>query len=327
MKLKFHNLINQNKHNKIINKIDDKIDSIIKADLKFYKILKKFIISSGGKRIRPLVHYYFSKLLNYEGEEWIDVGAIGEIIHAASLLHDDVIDNSSTRRGKPAFHIHEGNKKTILGGDYLLSCGIDHLRKLKSGFDLLPGFTRVIRNLATAEILQMENEKNPQITEKIYEKIIIGKTAELFACMTESASIITGQLHQKKLFYGIGLQMGKLFQIRDDYFDYFSSEEKLGKKPYSDFNRGLITYPLIKLKKCLTKKENQNLFKNWGNDELRISKKELLIYYYDKYKIKEMIEKEIDKNIHKIQEKIQSVESKYTVEKQEILETLKKLKV
>jgi len=250
----------------IISKIDRRLKAIIGDDLPVFKRAQNFVVQSGGKRIRPLTHYYFCQLLNYKGDEWIDVGAIGELIHSASLLHDDVIDLAESRRGSVAFHIAEGNKRTILTGDFLLACGLNHLRTLPHGFQLLGVFTRVVRNLSVGEILQMENETKLNTDVSVYERIIIGKTASLFSAMTEAAGIITGSdTASRARLRDFGLRMGRLFQLRDDYLDYFASADVLGKEPFSDFDRGLVTYPLIRLRDTLKSKDKKKLREIWSN--------------------------------------------------------------
>jgi len=316
------------KQKRLASSIDKKLSQIIKEDLPFFKVVKRFVIFSGGKRIRPLTHYYFCKLLNYSGKEWLDVAAIGELIHAASLLHDDVIDNSNQRRGKPTLHITEGNKKTILAGDYLLACGIDHLRTLEHGFVLLPIFTRVIKNLAVSEILQMEYENNPDITEDIYEQIILGKTADLFSAMVESAAIISSlNLKQIQVYRQYGLKMGRLFQIRDDYLDYFSTQEELGKELYLDFFRGLITYPILVLRKSLSSKEKKELFKDWNDYEKRKEKLSFLLDLMQKYHIRKKIATETEEPIHSLMNFIRNHKTQNIEEKEEMIKTLNKLMV
>ncbi|MDW7975437.1 MAG: polyprenyl synthetase family protein [Leptospiraceae bacterium] len=293
----------------------------------FFKVVKRFVVFSGGKRIRPFSHYYFSKLLNYEGKEWIDVAAIGELIHAASLLHDDVIDNSDQRRGKPTLNATHGNKKAILGGDYLLACGIDHLITLPHKLQLLPVFTRVIRNLAVAEILQMEYEKNPQMDFSIYEKIIEGKTADLFSAMVEASAILMDYPpEQTKKYREIGLKMGRLFQIRDDYLDYFSNENQLGKRLYLDYERGIITYPILVLRSYMNKSE-RNFFDFWGSDEFRKQNLAHMLELMKKYQISQRIKNEIDQKLDEIINFIKEHQTKNPNEKEELISTLRQLSV
>ncbi len=320
--------LKNNKRILILKAIDKKLSEIIKEDLPFFKLVKRFVIYSGGKRIRPLTHYYFCKLLNYEGSEWLDIASIGELIHAASLLHDDVIDDSNERRGKPTLHVKHGNKKTILGGDYLLACGIDHLQTLEHSKQLLPIFTRVIKNLSISEIIQMEYEKNPTLTIDIYEKIILGKTADLFSAMVEASAVLIS-LSNKEIqnYRNYGLKMGRLFQIRDDYLDYFSTKEELGKDLYQDYKRGLITYPVLILKQYLNRKEKKLIFHQWEDTEYRMKHLTDFLTLLEQYKIRKKIAIEIEENIQLLIHFINKHSTKHIPEKEEMIQTLKKLLV
>lgn len=239
----------------LIKQFNKKLEQIIKEELPIIKDIKKNVIESGGKRIRPLTHYFLTQLLDYKGKAWLDVGSIAELIHAASLLHDDVIDGADMRRGKPTVGKLHGNKTAILAGDYLLSCGIDHLNGLNNP-DLMSAYTSVIRDLSVGELIQMQWEKNPKITMKEYDKIIYGKTASLFGAVGLTAAILSDvDKNRKQRFHRFGVNMGLLFQIKDDYIDYFQGSENSGKTQMKDFLNGLYTYPIIVLIEKANKKE------------------------------------------------------------------------
>ncbi len=243
----------------IIQKFDSKLEEIIHEDLPLLKKVKAHVIQSGGKRIRPLTHYFLAALNGYKGKDSIDIGSIAELIHAASLLHDDVIDQAELRRGKPTIGKLYGNKTAILAGDYLLACGIDHLNQFHDS-RLMTSFTQVIRSLAVGELIQMEWEKNPKITIEIYKKIIFGKTASLFGAVAETAGILCNLDSQKiQKLYEFGIALGEVFQIKDDYIDYFIDRDKTGKIPLKDFQNGLFTYPLIILLEKSNSKEKKQI--------------------------------------------------------------------
>jgi octaprenyl-diphosphate synthase len=242
-----------------LKSFDSKLEEIIHEDLPILKDIKKHVIRSGGKRIRPLTHVLVSQLLGYKGKLWQDVGAIAELIHGASLLHDDVVDGAELRRGEPTIGKLYGNKTAVLAGDYLLASGIEHLNRLQNPL-LMDSFTRVIRDLSVGELLQMEWEKNPKMTLLIYDQIIYGKTASLFGAVTETAGILAGMSSSKiKELRTFGATMGRLFQKKDDYIDYFESTESSGKTVFKDFHNGLYTYPVILLMQKATKQDQKEV--------------------------------------------------------------------
>ncbi len=287
----------------VIRKVDRRLDDILHEEIPIIKKIKKFVIQSGGKRIRPITHYYFARILGYEGEESIDVGAIGEMIHATSLLHDDVIDESPVRRGKPTINSLHGNKKAVLAGDYLLASVLDHIRTLSAPDDLLRIFTRVIRMLSVGELLQMEWEGRMEIKSKVYDRIILGKTASLFGAMTESAAVLAGlSAKEQQIYREFGEKMGWIFQIRDDYLDYFGDLESNGKETFQDMRRGLVTRPVILLRDKLSPRDRKKLKELWASPERRASAEgwEQFLTLSEKSSVRKLLAQEIEETIHEL---------------------------
>lgn len=291
----------------LVNQFNAQLGSIIGGpELPILKKIKSFVIKSGGKRIRPITHYYFSSILGYAGKEWVDIGAIGELIHAASLLHDDVVDESNLRRGKPSVNALHGNKTAVLSGDYLLACGLDHLRTLERSVDLLGVFTRVIRMLSVGELLQMRHERDFKLDAKIYNQVILGKTGSLFGAMSESAYVLAtpaGEAVDQKQalrYRDFGERMGRLFQVRDDYLDYFGDARTNGKDLYQDFRRGLITHPIIKLRGKVSATERRELARLWKDDALRAGASGLdrFLEIVSKSRIQTQLVREIETEVH-----------------------------
>lgn len=232
-----------------IRSVEKKLGKIIGEDLPILRKIKSYVISSGGKRIRPLAHYYFLRMLGSEHKEWVDVASIGELIHNASLLHDDVVDESDLRRGRPSAPVLFGNKTVVLAGDYLLACGLHHLSNLEHSQRLIGIFSGVIRQLSEGELIQMEYEGSLEIPEKMYERVIHCKTACLFGAMTETAALLAGREEaEQKKYRKFGERLGRYFQIRDDFIDYFQAAGQTGKKEMQDYERGLVTWPVILLR-------------------------------------------------------------------------------
>lgn len=281
---------------RIIYIYDSKLGIIIHEDLPVLKKIKKHVIESGGKRIRPLTHYFLCQLLGYKGKLWQDVGAIAELIHGASLLHDDVVDGAELRRGEPTVGKLYGNKSAILAGDYLLASGIEHLNRLQSQ-PLMDSFTKVIRDLAVGELLQMEWEKHPKITLTIYEKIIYGKTSSLFGAVTETAGILMNLSREKiSELHTFGITMGNLFQKKDDYIDYFESENNSGKRKLKDFQNGLYTYPILLLLENANKEDKKDVHALLSVQSKSKMDEDKIIAYMSKYNIQSKIIENLQKD-------------------------------
>jgi geranylgeranyl pyrophosphate synthase len=252
---------------KLLRSFDQSLAKIIGEDLPILKKIKNFVIKSGGKRIRPMTHYLFCQFVGYKGQVWKEVGAVAELIHSASLLHDDVVDHATLRRGKPTISALFGNKAAILSGDFLLACGIQRLNALGQPA-LMSIFSRVLRDLSVSELIQMEWEKNPKITLKIYDSIIFGKTASLFGACSESAGILAGlNMKECKELSEFGIRLGKLFQKKDDCLDYFYTSKEIGKESFKDFKNGLYTYPILKLKEKVSAKTRKEIDLVFAKDE------------------------------------------------------------
>ncbi|MDH5718298.1 MAG: polyprenyl synthetase family protein [Spirochaetia bacterium] len=258
--------------NEIIKSVNKRLEEIILDDLPVLNDIKKFVIESGGKRVRPIMLCLLNNIYNGNSKGALVLAAIVEIIHAASLLHDDVLDEADTRRGKPSGKALFGSKTVVLAGDYLLACGIKKLNEFNNS-QLMSIFTKVIHDLSTAELYQMEYEKNSNITIEIYNKIIYGKTASLFQAACESAALWCNLKKEEinKLSI-LGKEIGMFFQIRDDYLDYFNPKI-LKKDPFQDFQRGIYTYPIIKVKNNQKNGINKKIHKYFlMSDKLRKNK-------------------------------------------------------
>ncbi len=310
--------------NSLSRQFNDKLDEIIGEDLPLLKKVKKFVVSSGGKRIRPITHYYFSMMLGYKGREWADVGAIGEIIHAASLLHDDVIDDAGIRRGKPTMNALFGNKSSILSGDFLLACGLEHLMKLPMSGPLLMIFTRVLRELSTGELLQMQWESDVKIPDPMYERIIHCKTGSLFGAMTESAAVLSGSgADEAARCRQFGEIMGRVFQIRDDFIDYFGDESANGKELFQDYRRGIVTRPVILLRKEISFREKKALEDMWNTPARRLSGQDMFFGLFEKKNIRKKLAVELETEIHKLMHFVRGYsKSQYTDDLMEALRAL-----
>ncbi len=279
----------------VINKTNSTIDKILGGELPILKKLRRYVVASGGKRIRPLFLYYLGKAYRLDGDELIRLGALLEIIHAASLLHDDVVDGADERRSKPTGAKLFGNKTVILGGDHLLGSGLKYLNTLKNA-DYLTVFTDAVSALAIAELLQMQHLFDLKTTPKTHAAVVDGKTAVLF----RAAGALVAIMQKNEDFYrsetaALGQTFGRFFQQRDDYLDYFDAA-RLKKRGLQDFSNGIVTPPLHHLLKAAAKNEKTRLTQLWKSSAAGVPLPEAeIMALMQKYRIAERCAQDLTK--------------------------------
>ncbi len=253
--------------------IDD-INNLVKNDLiEVQKIIKNnigdkiplidnlanHILTAGGKKIRPIVTLLTSKLCNYSGKNHLSLAACVELIHTATLLHDDVIDESKMRRGIPTANDLFGNKSSVLVGDFLFSKSFE-LMVANGSKSILKILSKTSSTLAEGEVMQLITIKNYLTNDQSYMNIIKAKTASLFSAASEISALLTNQDNQtQKNLKKYGEYLGTAFQLVDDALDYIGNE-KLGKKIGDDFREGKITLPVI-IAISNSDKEEKNFWK------------------------------------------------------------------
>ena len=203
------------------------------------------LIEAGGKRIRPLLNLAAARLLGYRGEAHLGLAATVEFIHTATLLHDDVVDESTQRRGRPTANLLWDNKSSVLVGDFLFARSF--MMMVDSGsMEALRIMAQAATVLAEGEILQMGAAQNLATDEAGYTRIIRFKTAALFAAATESAAVVAGATPaQRRALAEYGDALGVCYQLVDDYLDYAGADAALGKSVGADFRGGKVTLPVI----------------------------------------------------------------------------------
>lgn len=204
-----------------------------------------YIVNNGGKRLRPMLLLLAAKALGYQDDKHLTLAAVIEFIHTATLLHDDVVDESDLRRGQESANAVWGNAASVLVGDYLYSKSFEMMVRADNMrvMDLLSKTTTAI---AEGEVLQLLNCNNPETTEEKYREVISRKTAILFSAATRLSAVLFGadsETEQQLAAYG--LHLGIAFQLIDDALDYKSSTEDLGKNLGDDLAEGKPTLPLI----------------------------------------------------------------------------------
>lgn len=224
--------------------VDALILERVKSEVPLIHDIARHIIASGGKRIRPALTLISSRLCGYKGERHVGLAASIEFIHTATLLHDDVVDESKLRRGLATANELFGNKASILVGDFLIG----------QSFQLMvgDGHMEVLRILSDAaaiiskgEVMQLMNEGNPQISMEDYLQVISSKTAALFSAACELGGVVAGNDQQAQALHEFGQNIGMAFQLVDDALDYSANQETLGKTVGDDFHEGKITLPVL----------------------------------------------------------------------------------
>ena len=240
--------------------VEEKIKTKLNSDVGLVQKMTNYHIQTGGKRLRALLTLGSAKLCNYlKGGRDINLAACVELIHTATLMHDDVIDVSSVRRGKKTINSIWGNQSSILVGDYLLSRCFEMMVE-DGNLEVLKLLSSTSSKIAQGEILQLQHKGDIDMLEETYLKIISTKTAVLFSASTKVGAILANKKNNEKdalEFYGKNL--GLTFQIADDILDYNSKLKLFGKKIGNDFYEGKITLPVILLSQQISNIEKQSL--------------------------------------------------------------------
>jgi len=228
--------------------VEEKIKLKLSSDVELVQKMTDYHLDTGGKRLRALLTLGSAKMCGYsKGTRDINLAACVELIHSATLMHDDVIDNGSLRRGKKTINKIWDNHSSVLVGDYLLSRCFEMMVE-DGNLEVLKLLSSTSSKIAQGEVLQLQHQGEVDMLEETYLKIISAKTAELFAAATKVGAILSDMKNKEKEaleFYGRNL--GLTFQIADDTLDYNSELKLFGKKIGKDFYEGKITLPIILL--------------------------------------------------------------------------------
>ena len=240
--------------------VEEKIRLKLSSDVELVKKMTDYHLCTGGKRLRALLTLGSAKMCGYrKGTRDVNLAACVELIHSATLMHDDVIDNGSIRRGKKTLNKIWDNHSSVLVGDYLLSRCFEMMVE-DGNIEVLKLLSSTSSKIAQGEVLQLQHQGEIDMLEETYLRIISSKTAELFAAATKVGAILSGMKNKEKEaleFYGRNL--GLTFQIADDTLDYNSKLRSFGKKLGQDFYEGKITLPIILLFQKAGVKEKENL--------------------------------------------------------------------
>ena len=235
----------------LVDRLDSNVDLISQ--------MSQYIINSGGKRIRPLLLLICAKATEYDGDYHYSMAVVIELIHTATLLHDDVVDQSETRRGQETANELWGNAPSVLVGDFLYSRAFEIMVEPDS-MEIMRILSKATNQISEGEVLQLLNIKNANVTQAEYFKVIERKTACLFKAACQIAGILSSA-DQKVInaMGSFGMHLGNAFQIIDDTLDYESDSNIIGKEIGDDLSEGKVTLPMIYALEKTKKVENKIL--------------------------------------------------------------------
>jgi len=266
--------------------VEEKIKSKLSSKVSLVDDMTSYHLRTGGKRLRALLTLGSAKICGYsKGSRDVNLAACVELIHAATLMHDDVIDNSEIRRGKKTLNSIWGNQSSILVGDYLLSRCFEMMVE-DGNLEILKILSSTSSEISQGEILQLQHKGEIDMLEETYLKIISAKTASLFAAATKVGSILANKeskIKEALEFYGKNL--GLTFQIADDTLDYNSELKFFGKKIGNDFYEGKVTLPIILLYQKANAKEKVELKKLFEKNERNEEELKRVLLMIKKYNI------------------------------------------
>lgn len=256
-------------YKEVLEEVEEQIKKGLDSEVALINKVAYHILSSGGKRIRPLLLIISAQLCQAVDKRHIHLAGMVEFIHTATLLHDDVLDNAEVRRGIPAARLLWGNQASILVGDYLYTLAVCQAVKMEN-FEINYLLSTTCRRMSEGETLQLVHSRDFDLTEATYLQIIEYKTAALLSASCRLGGIIANESEERKdALSRYGRNLGIAFQVADDTLDYVADRKRFGKSPGKDIKEGKVTLPLLHLlQNCSSK----------GKKEIKkIVKKEVLL--------------------------------------------------
>jgi octaprenyl-diphosphate synthase len=234
-----------------LKKVELQFQENLRSDVSLIPTVGRYVLRSGGKRVRPLLVLLAARLCGYRGERAVPLASIVEFIHTATLLHDDVVDNADLRRGKESANAVWGNEASVLVGDFLFSKSFS-LMVADGDLRVLRAMSDATTRMAEGEVLELLKTSDLETLEQEYLEVVTNKTAVLLAAACEIGGLLGGAGDDRiAALRGYGMELGVAFQLLDDCLDYVGDQEAFGKEVGIDLAEGKITLPLIHaLRQC-----------------------------------------------------------------------------
>jgi len=228
-----------------LESLEKRLQEILDSDVPLIENICTYLNDRPGKRIRPTILFLTARSAGSPEQDTITAGLAVELVHTATLVHDDIIDDHLTRRGKPTVYARWGSDAATLIGDYLYSMAFSCLAEARM-FDVMDILARVTHQMSIGELMQLQLRRTLDLSEDRYMDMIHKKTASLFSASCECGALLGGERNgHRNLYSRFGKNMGLAFQIVDDLFDYVAADADLGKPTASDFSDGRVTLPFI----------------------------------------------------------------------------------
>jgi len=238
---------------------DELIKESLHSNVELISQMGEHIVKSGGKRLRPLLVLLGAKAFGYKGYAHVQLAAIIELLHTATLLHDDVVDHSELRRNKPTANKIWGDQASVLVGDYLYSRAFQLMVKVNS-MPVMEILARASNQMAEGEVLQLLNCHNPDVTRESYRKVIHYKTGTLFGAAAQMGPVLMqSSIEMNEIMFHYGIHLGSAFQLVDDALDYSATHVQMGKNMGDDLREGKPTLPFIRALAQSSKEDAQLL--------------------------------------------------------------------
>ncbi len=266
-----------------LQRVETGLKTHVHSCLPLVNDINKYLHTSGGKRLRPMLLLLSSKLCGYHGDAAIELGVVVELIHVATLVHDDIIDNAHVRRGRPSVNSRWGNQVTVLMGDWLYMTSFSLALQLKN-FRILDILIDITRRMVEGELLQLEQNGRASISVEQHLDICQRKTADLFSGCCRLAGVLAGvNLDQEEKMATYGHTVGMAFQLIDDLLDYTSKETILGKPVLKDLEEGKVTLPIIHLMQRASRPEQAFVNEVLASGDFSIENKKKIMALVHRY--------------------------------------------
>lgn len=251
-----------------LRQVEEQFRKDLESEVPLIRKVGEYVLASGGKRVRPAMLLLAARLCGYQGTQAIPLASVVEFIHTATLLHDDVVDSASLRRGLASANTLWGNEASVLIGDFLFSKSFS-LMVAAGSLDVLRVMSRATTIIAEGEVLQLLYTGEIDLTEEQYIEVVRAKTAVLLSAACQCGAILGAvSAEQEQALADFGMELGIAFQLMDDILDYTASEEAFGKSIGHDLEEGKLTLPLIHALRRCTEQEQSAVSAIIEKDEL-----------------------------------------------------------